>query len=77
MTLGPGMLSKNYDGLQNDLDKMDGSFPEKRNNIHNPLDKERIWHFVPMVKAGDKVVASAWLGQVDENFQPLKNYGSV
>ena len=25
-----------------------------------------------MVKAGDKVVASAWLGQVDENFQPLK-----
>ena len=24
VTLGPGMLSKNYDGLQNDLDKMDG-----------------------------------------------------
>ena len=26
VTLGPGMLSKNYDGLQNDLDKMDGVF---------------------------------------------------
>ena len=24
--LGPGMLSKNYDGLQNDLDKMEGVF---------------------------------------------------
>ena len=71
VTLGPGMLSKNYDGLQNDLDKMDGVFL-KRGQYTYPLDKERIWHFVPMVKAGDKVVASAWLGQVDENFQPLK-----
>lgn len=70
VTLG-GMLSKNYDGLQNDLDKMDGVFL-KRGQYTYPLDKERIWHFVPMVKAGDKVVASAWLGQVDENFQPLK-----
>lgn len=26
VTLGPGMLSKNYDGLQHDLDKMDGVF---------------------------------------------------
>ena len=26
VTLGPGMLSKNYDGLQNDLDKMEGVF---------------------------------------------------
>ena len=29
VTLGPGMLSKNYDGLQNDLDKMDGVTPTK------------------------------------------------
>ena len=26
VTLGPGMLSKNYDGLQNDLDAMKGVF---------------------------------------------------
>ena len=26
VTLGPGMLSRNYDGLQNVLDKMDGVF---------------------------------------------------
>ena len=71
VTLGPGMLSKNYDGLQNNLDKMDGVFL-KRGQYTYPLDKERVWHFVPLVKVGDEVGPSAWLGQVDENFQPLK-----
>ena len=71
VTLGPGMLSKNYDGLQNDLDKMDGVFL-KRGQYTYPLDKERVWHFVPLVKVGDEVGPSAWLGQGDENFQPLK-----
>ena len=71
VTLGPGMLSRNYDGLQNDLDKMTGVFL-KRGEYTYPLDKEKLWHFVPLVKAGDKVGASAWIGQVDENFQPLK-----
>lgn len=71
VTLGPGMLSKNYDGLQNDLDKMEGVFL-KRGQYTYPLDKEKKWHFVPLVKPGDQVVASTWLGQVDENFQPLK-----
>ena len=71
VTLGPGMLSKNYDGLQNDLDKMDGVFL-KRGQYTFPLDKDKKWHFSPLVKVGDKVEAAAWLGQVDENFQPLK-----
>ncbi len=71
VTLGPGMLSKNYDGLQNDLDKMEGVFL-KRGQYTYPLDKERIWHFVPLAKVGDKVKASYWLGQVEENHQPLK-----
>lgn len=71
VTLGPGMLSKNYDGLQNDLDKMEGVFL-KRGQYTYPLDKEKKWHFIPLAKPGDRVEASAWLGQVDENFQPLK-----
>ncbi|MDR0972622.1 MAG: V-type ATP synthase subunit A [Prevotellaceae bacterium] len=71
VTLGPGMLSRNYDGLQNDLDKMDGVFL-KRGQYTFPLNKEAKWHFVPLVQAGDRVQAAAWLGQVDENFQPLK-----
>ena len=50
---------------------MDGVFL-KRGQYTYPLDKERVWHFVPLANVGDKVQASAWLGQVDENFQPLK-----
>ena len=71
VTLGPGMLSKNYDGLQNDLDKMDGVFL-RRGQYTYPLDKERQWHFKPLAKVGDVVKASDWLGEVEENYQPLK-----
>ena len=71
VTLGPGMLSKNYDGLQNDLDKMEGVFL-KRGQYTYPLDKEAKWLFKPIVKAGDEVGPSAWLGEVEENNQPLK-----
>lgn len=69
--LGPGMLSKNYDGLQNDLDKMDGVFL-RRGQYTQPLDEDKLWHFKPIVKVGDKVKACDWLGEVEENFQPLK-----
>lgn len=71
VTLGPGMLSKNYDGLQNDLDKMEGVFL-KRGQYTYPLDKEAKWFFKPIVKVGDEVGPSAWLGEVEENHQPLK-----
>lgn len=69
--LGPGLLSKNYDGLQNDLDKMDGVFL-KRGSYTDPLDSDKLWDFVPFVKPGDKVEAASWLGEVDENHQPHK-----
>ena len=69
--LAPGMLSKNFDGLQNDLDKMEGVFL-KRGQYTDPLDRERLWGFEPIVKVGDKVIASDWLGKVEENSQPLK-----
>ncbi|MBR3455989.1 MAG: V-type ATP synthase subunit A [Bacteroidaceae bacterium] len=69
--LAPGMLSKNYDGLQNDLDKMEGVFL-KRGQYTNPLDEERVWEFKPLAKVGDVVQASDWLGEVIENHQPLK-----
>ena len=57
VTLGPGMLSKNYDGLQNDLDKMDGVFL-KRGQYTYPLDKERKWHFIPFQLDGTYKVKS-------------------
>lgn len=71
VTLGPGMLSRNYDGLQNDLDKMEGVFL-KRGDYTYPLDVYKKWHFSPIAKAGEVVKAAAWLGEVDENHQPHK-----
>ena len=71
VTLGPGILSKNYDGLQNDLDKMEGVFL-KRGEFTFPLDEEKKWQFKPIAKSGDTVTAGDWLGQVDENAQPHK-----
>ena len=71
VTLGPGMLSRNYDGLQNDLDKMTGVFLQ-RGEYTFPLNKEQKWAFKPIAKVGDKVKAGSWLGEVDENFQPHK-----
>ena len=67
--LGPGMLSRNYDGLQNDLDKMEGVFL-RRGQYTYPLDNERLWNFKPLAKAGDTVAAGFWLGEVEENSQP-------
>jgi len=71
ITLGPGMLSRNYDGLQNDLDKMEDVFL-KRGEYTFPLDKERLWHFKPIAKVGDVLSAGRWLGEVEENHQLLK-----
>ncbi len=71
VTLGPGILSKNYDGLQNDLDKMEGVFL-KKGEYTNPLDPDKKWQFKPLAKTGDVVEAASWLGQVDENAMPHK-----
>ncbi len=66
-TLAPGILSRNYDGLQNDLEKMNGLFIE-RGSITDPIDFERKWEFKPLAKVGDKVSAGAWLGEVQEQW---------
>lgn len=71
VTLGPGLLSCNFDGLQNDLNKLTGVFL-RRGEYNFPLDKEKKWEFTPLAQPGDKVEAASWLGQVDENAQPHK-----
>jgi len=71
VTLGPGMLSRNYDGLQNDLDKMEGVFL-KRGDYTYALNSDKLWDFKPLATVGDKVEAGSWLGEVDENLQPHK-----
>lgn len=71
VTLGPGILSRNYDGLQNDLDKMEGVFLT-RGEYTDPLNRETKWSFKPIAKSGDKVRAGDWLGEVSENGMPHK-----
>ncbi len=66
-TLAPGILSRNYDGLQNDLEKMDGLFIE-RGSATDPIDFEAKYDFTPIAKVGDKVVAASWLGEVKEQW---------
>ena len=67
VTLAPGLLSRNYDGLQNDLEKMEGLFIA-RGSITDPIDYDAEWDFKPLAGAGDKVSAASWLGEVKEQW---------
>ena len=71
VTLGPGLLSGIYDGLQNNLATMTGVFL-KRGEYTDPLDRTARWDFTPLAQAGDKVRAADWLGEVKEGWLPHK-----
>lgn len=71
VTLGPGLLSSVYDGLQNNLTTMESVFL-KRGEYTDPLDHKKLWDFTPIAKEGDKVVAADWLGEVKEGWLPHK-----
>ena len=71
VTLGPGLLSSVYDGLENNLKTMTGVFL-KRGEYTEPLDHEALWEFKPLAKAGDIVRAGDWLGEVMEGWLPHK-----
>ena len=66
--LGPGLLTGIFDGIQRPLTTL---FFKSGNRISrgvsvNSLDRERKWHFVPAVKAGDVVEEGDILGTVQE-----------
>lgn len=67
-TLGPGLLGKIYDGLQNPLGELknDQGYFLRRGQYVNALDEERKWLFSPSVKSGGKVRAGNYLGSVPE-----------
>ena len=69
VTLAPGILSKNYDGLQHNLDTMEGVFLQ-RGDYTDAIDYDRIWLYKPLAKAGDTVQAGDWLGETTENMMP-------
>jgi len=71
VTLGPGLLSGIYDGLQNNLQTMTGVFL-KRGEYTDPLDRKALWAFTPIAQPGDRVIAADWLGEVKEGWLPHK-----
>jgi V/A-type H+-transporting ATPase subunit A len=67
--LGPGLIGSIYDGIQRPLDdimKVTGGNLLKR-GVHVPsLKRDKVWHFAPAVKAGDKVTGGDIVGDVKE-----------
>ena len=68
LTLGPGLLGRTYDGLQNPLAELaaQAGFFLQPGKYLPGLDTERQWDFTPVAKPGDAVQAGDPLGTVPE-----------
>ena len=66
--LGPGLIESIFDGIQRPLNTlMEKSGSRIGRGIEvNSLPRDKQWHFVPVAKVGDKVVAGDVLGTVQE-----------
>ena len=66
--LGPGLIEGIFDGIQRPLEKIRELVGNSLvRGVEVPaLDRGKKWHFVPKVKAGDKVVGGDILGTVQE-----------
>lgn len=67
--LGPGLLSRIFDGLQNPLEEIAdfAGFFLPRGIYMAPLDRKRHWDFTPVAKAGQVLVRGDTLGTTVEN----------
>ena len=66
--LGPGLIASIYDGIQRPLDdimKISGNNLKRGVEVPS-LKRDRVWHFVPEAKVGDRVSAGDVLGTVEE-----------
>ena len=74
VTLGPGLLTQVYDGLQNPLGKLaeTSGFFLKRGLYMDPLDYNSSWDFTPTAAIGAKLNASDRIGHVPEGI--FKHY---
>ena len=68
LELGPGLMGAIYDGIQRPLDVIQAQAGDTiPRGIEVPgLSREAVWHFVPKVKSGDKVVGGDIIGTVQE-----------
>ena len=67
--LGPGLIGSIYDGIQRPLDdimKLTGGNLLSRGVEVPALKREKVWHFVPAKKVGDKVTHGDIIGTVQE-----------
>ncbi|QDV64586.1 V-type ATP synthase subunit A [Crateriforma conspicua] len=67
-TLGPGLLGRVFDGLQNplhDLAQQHGFFLPRGVSVE-PLDMDQRWEFTPAVSVGQRVAPGGVLGTVPE-----------
>ena len=66
--LGPGLIENIYDGIQRPLEEiMKKSGANLARGVEVPaLDPDKLWHFVPVVKAGDRVRGGDVIGTVQE-----------
>ena len=67
--LGPGLIGSMYDGIQRPLDdimKVTGGNLLSRGVEVPALKREKVWHFVPAKKVGDKVTHGDIIGTVQE-----------
>ena len=66
--LAPGLIEGIFDGIQRPLKTIVENYGDRitRGLKVNNLDREKKWHFVPVKKAGDEVVAGDILGTVQE-----------
>ncbi len=68
VTLGPGLISSIYDGIQRPLELMQkkaGAYITRGIEVPK-LDLNKKWKFKPLVKTGDKVEGGDIIGEVDE-----------
>lgn len=67
--LGPGMMSSMFDGIQRPLKDIatqsNSSFIARGIEVAS-LDRDRVWHFTPVAKVGDKVEEGDIIGEVQE-----------
>ena len=67
-TLGPGLLSVMFDGLQRPLDTLAHKTGSFIHPIHLPssLDLKKQWSFIPLVNSGDTVSGGVKIGYIEE-----------